>query len=67
VIQNSASINSEFLKEAMQGVVAALAAAAHKGGSEETTPVGLGTGVVGGTQVADRVQGYNRHILCRWI
>ncbi|KAM0907737.1 hypothetical protein ACQ4PT_015888 [Festuca glaucescens] len=56
VIQNSANfagINPELLKEAMQGVVAALAAAAQKGGTEEVTPMGLGTVVSGGAQVAD--------------
>ncbi|KAM0928231.1 hypothetical protein ACQ4PT_002355 [Festuca glaucescens] len=58
VIQNSANIagiNPELLKEAMQGVVAALAAAAQRGGTEEATPVGLGAVVSGGAQVADPI------------
>jgi hypothetical protein len=48
VIQNGASlagINPDWLKEATQGVVAALAAAALRGGAEGVPPSALGVAV----------------------
>jgi hypothetical protein len=56
VVQNSANIvgiNPRLLKEAMQGVVAALAAEAQRCGAEEVTPAGLGVVVSEGAQVVD--------------
>jgi hypothetical protein len=78
VVQNGAKlagINPELLKEAMQGVVAALAVAAQGGGAEGVTPSALGAVVSAGAQAdVPTVQqpqttatGVHRLISCRWI
>ncbi|KAM0919971.1 hypothetical protein ACQ4PT_007850 [Festuca glaucescens] len=48
---NLAGINPELLKEAMQGVVAALAAAAQRGGAEGVAPSALGAVATAGAQL----------------